>query len=574
MSIGIVPLLLWLGLASLGLALAVLLVTRWGVSRPLFKCTVLSLLAHVLLAAYAATVQIAYYVPRNGEETFHFSSFDVLTSGDGLGEGEGYGDGGDYSAEPVHSPADPPPIAAEEQKPPDSIEQPEAIPEKPEASLTQAPEPPVPPDSVEDKKVERPQLAIDDIGDVPKVVDNTPEIEVAAIVPISRSAGSASVQSRPQTQTKTQTPSAQTTAMPAIYSLRTAEDRAGVAQRHGATSETEAAVRAALKWLADNQTKGGNWDSRATGGGKEQFVLARDRQNAGIDADTGMTGLALLAMLAAGHTHLRGDYEENVRRGLEYLLRTQGGDGNLGGPATAFSRMYCHAIATIALCEALGMTGDSRLLEPAKRAISYTTSSQNKTTGGWRYVPGDPGDTSQLGWQWMALKSAELAGIPIPDKTRQGAIKYLQGVASGQYGGLAAYRPSEPPSRTMTAEALVCWQFLGMARENPAGDEAGDYILGELPTGKGQTNMYYWYYATLSTYQLQGKHWETWNQAVRKTLVESQRKTGPSAGSWDTDDVWGGYGGRVFTTALATLILEVYYRFLPLYALDMTTKSK
>jgi len=355
--------------------------------------------------------------------------------------------------------------------------------------------------------------------------------------------------------------------VPPIYNLRTDPNRAGVAQRHGASPETEAAVKAALKWLAENQSENGRWDSRATGGGKELFVLSKNRQGAGVAADSGMTGLALLAFLASGHTHLKGEYRENVRRGLEYLLRIQGNDGNLAGPANSFfTRMYCHAMATFAMSEAYGMTKDQRLEQPVRRAIAYTVAAQNPTTGGWRYVPGDPGDTSQFGWQWMALKSADLAGIPIPDKTRQGAIRYLRSVASGRYGGLASYRPTEPASRPMTAEALVCWQFLGMPREHPAGNEAGDYLLGELPSVKGKSNIYYWYYATLSMYQLQGTHWQKWNQSMCQTLVESQHKTGPLAGSWDTDDLWGGYGGRVYTTALAALCLEVYYRFLPLYA--------
>ena len=164
----------------------------------------------------------------------------------------------------------------------------------------------------------------------------------------------------------------------------------------------------------------------------------------------------------------------------------------------------------------------------------------------------------------MALKSAELAGIPIPDATRQGIIRYLQSVSSGKYGGRASYRPGEQATRSMTAEALVCWQFLGLARQHPACNEAGDFLLGELP-GEGQSNLYYWYYATLGMYQLQGAHWQRWNDALRTTLVGRQVKDGPLAGSWDTDDLWGGYGGRVYTTALAALTLEVYYRFLPLY---------
>jgi len=164
----------------------------------------------------------------------------------------------------------------------------------------------------------------------------------------------------------------------------------------------------------------------------------------------------------------------------------------------------------------------------------------------------------------MALKSAELAGIPMPVENRNRLILFLRSVASGKDGGLASYRPGQPVTRPMTAEALACWQFLGMPREHPAGNEAGDYLLGELP-GQEKANLYYWYYGTLAMYQLQGAHWQRWNQALQTTLLSSQRREGPLAGTWDPDTVWGGYGGRIYSTAMATLCLEVYYRFLPLY---------
>jgi hypothetical protein len=112
-----------------------------------------------------------------------------------------------------------------------------------------------------------------------------------------------------------------------------------------------------------------------------------------------------------------------------------------------------------------------------------------------------------------------------------------------------------------------------MSREHPAGNEAGDYLLAELP-GRGEKNLYYWYYATLAMYQLQGAHWQRWNNAMQKTLVESQQKQGSLAGSWDADTVWGGYGGRVYSTAMATLCLEVYYRFLPLYGDPVSTQAR
>ncbi len=294
------------------------------------------------------------------------------------------------------------------------------------------------------------------------------------------------------------------------------------------------------------------------------MVDGQNRQNAGVDADSAMTGLALLAFLASGQTHRDGAHADQVRRGLEYLLSVQSADGNLAGRADLFARMYSHAMAAFALSEAYAMTGDARLRDGVRRAVAYTVASQDVYGGGWRYRPGDPGDTSQLGWQWMALKSAELAGIPSGEPTRQGIMRFLRSVASGNANGLAAYRPQGQPTRTMTAEALVCWQFLGMAREDPASNEAGDYLLGQLP-GHGTVNVYYWYYGTLAMFQLQGEYWRRWNEALQTQLLGSQRKTGRLAGSWDPDDTWGVYGGRIYSTSLSALCLEVYYRYLPVY---------
>ena len=351
---------------------------------------------------------------------------------------------------------------------------------------------------------------------------------------------------------------------PDDYKLRTAPNRDELARQHGATAESEAAVRAALRWLTEGQAADGHWSARQHGAGQELFVLGRNRGHAGVEADTGVTGLALLAFLAAGHTHRQGEYRENVRRGLEYLLRMQDADGNLAAHADTFARMYCHGMASIAMSEDYGMTRDQRLLEPVRRAVAYTVACQHPTTGGWRYQPLDPGDTSQFGWQLMVLKSAHLAGIPVTDRTRQGMIRYLGSVAGGQHGGLASYRPAEQVSRSMTAESLLCWQLLGLSRDHPAAIEGANYLVGQLP-GDGKPNFYYWYYATLALYQMQGPQWQKWNAALQAALVGSQRKDDRLAGSWDTNEVWGGYGGRIYTTAMATLCLEVYYRYLPLY---------
>lgn len=351
---------------------------------------------------------------------------------------------------------------------------------------------------------------------------------------------------------------------PQIYQQRVVADREQVALAHGGSAKTEAAVNAALTWLAKNQEADGRWSPRRFGAGQETEVLGHNRGGAGANADTGITGLAMLALLGAGNTHERGTHQKAVAGGIRFLIEMQHPNGNLGGNAEPFAFMYCHGMATLALSEAYAMTGDAALHEPVKRAIGYTISAQNRSTGGWRYRPQEMGDLSQLGWQLMALKSAELAGVEIPTTTREGMVRFVQSVSSGASGGLASYRAGERVSRPMTAEALVCKQFLGIPRQNPASDEAGNFLLGELP-GTGERNFYYWYYGTLGMYQLQGEHWRRWNDALTTQLLQSQITAGEAAGTWEPNDVWGGYGGRVYSTALATLCLEVYYRYLPLY---------
>jgi hypothetical protein len=647
----------WLGLLFFTAGLAVLMYTRWGQYRPLRKCMGLSLLAHLMLASYVATIHITAPIARPAEQVMRVSIGDgpvekasgggASPSSDAIGQPwEAFPDDGTVqpketglergTADPLAEPkrlvraedarllgdptldrialADAKPLtptsaAIDAARAPSPSKPAEAI-EAPAAQRREAAPPAIPNAAAE---VDR--LASDKPGKPLRMSsDDTPQSlleQFAALPPmndsdsIERSGAvdrdaTAAVQVKPAPRVATNvegligggstdgaggkhlgsgeagSASAEVAltgiargldghAVPDAYRLRVAPNRADVAQSRGGTAATEAAVKAALKWLADNQDGDGRWNPRTHGAGKETNVLGRDRKNAGSQSDSAMTGLALLAFLASGHTHLDGPYHDDVRRGLEYLMRTQAADGSLAGQAAPFEFMYCHAMAACALSEAYGMTHDARLREPVRKAVGYTLRAQDPIGGGWRYRPGDAGDTSQMGWQLMTLKSAELAGIPIPDSTRQGIIRYLQSVASGTYGGRAAYRPSEQPTRSMTAEALVCWQFLGLSRQNPACNEAGDFLLAELPNDSN-SNLYYWYYGTLAMYQLQGVHWQRWNDALREAVVSRQVKDGPQAGSWDTDDLWGGHGGRVYTTALATLTLEVYYRFLPLYA--------
>jgi hypothetical protein len=356
------------------------------------------------------------------------------------------------------------------------------------------------------------------------------------------------------------------------YSLRNAPGRLGLVELQGGSAQTEAAVAAALRWLAAAQSRDGRWDANHFGAGQEQAVLGHNRGGAGRGADTGISALALLAFLGAGHSHLHGEFQDTVRRGLDFLLRSQAVDGSLFGDATLYAQMYCHSMATFALAEAQAMTGDRRLQPAVTKAVDFCLAAQNQVTGGWRYRPGDSGDTSQLGWQLMALASADRAGIRLPPDTWIRVERFLRSVRRGNYGGLASYRPDSGPSTSMTAEALYCRLLLadvqGDVMDEPGAVEASTALLAALP-GTERLNLYYWYYASLALHHRHQRSdraagdWQKWNDALLAALLATQVADGADAGSWNTNTVWGGYGGRVYTTAMAAMCLEVYYRYAP-----------
>jgi hypothetical protein len=370
------------------------------------------------------------------------------------------------------------------------------------------------------------------------------------------------------------------TEVPRFYRSRLDTNRSAFAKRSGATAASEQAVEKALDWLARHQDADGRWDG-ATARDEDGTALPGDDdftvfcppgqtcfgECAYWEADSALTGLALLTYLGAGYTHQDGKFATTVSKGLEFLLSQQKADGDLRGQSRAVG-MYCHAMATLALCEAYALSLDQRFRGPAERAISFLIQSRARDGQAWRYLPGATvGDTSILGWVVMALKSAREVGLRIPDLSQidRGTLLWLDRVATGSEKGLARYQPWEPVTPTMTAEAWVCRQFLGVGGPGSASTEAANYLL-QHPSDKGDSNYYYWYYGTLSMYQHGGEPWSRWNGQIRDRIVSLQRTSGHPTGSWDPDDsIYGARGGRIYCTALAALSLEVYYRYLRLY---------
>lgn len=377
--------------------------------------------------------------------------------------------------------------------------------------------------------------------------------------------------------------------VPEVYRSRLDPNRSSLAKRAGATAASEQAVERALAWLSRHQDADGRWDAGVARHADGTPVKGDDDFNVHCppgepctgeclywEADTAVTGLALLAFLGSGYTHTDGKYADAVGRGLEFLRLTQKPDGDLRGESRSVG-MYCHAMATLALCEAYALTGDVQLRTSVERAVGFLSRSRARDGLAWRYLPGaERGDTSILGWVVMALKSAKVSGIPISASIQSGTLAWLGRVASGAERGLASYQPGQPATPTMTAEAWVCRQFLGVGGPGPMSTEAADYLLQNGPDKKGRDayNLYYWYYGTLAMYQQGGDAWTKWNDRVRDQIVRRQQLEGHRAGSWDPDDSdYGARGGRIYCTAMATLTLEVYYRFLRLYEEPSTSPT-
>ena len=324
---------------------------------------------------------------------------------------------------------------------------------------------------------------------------------------------------------------------------------------YGGNERTEAAVKRALEWLKRQQRRDGSWS--LTGPYKD-----------GADSDTdnplAATAMAMLAFQGAGNTHQRGDYKEELAKANRWLQREQGEDGNFWRGDSMRDHLYSHAQATIAICELYGMSQDADLRRPAQRAIDYAVDAQAEE-GGWRYYPGRDSDTSVTGWFVMAFQSAMMAGLEVPSPTLDRVTRYLDGAATDD-GARYAYQPGHGSTPAMTAEALLCRQYLGWRRDDPRLVEGVEY-LRQHPIDWHDQNVYHWYYATQVMHHMGGAAWEGWNSVMRDRVPAHQVPNGPEFGSWSPrEDRWGIHGGRLFTTCLYVYMLEVYYRHLPIYS--------
>jgi hypothetical protein len=354
---------------------------------------------------------------------------------------------------------------------------------------------------------------------------------------------------------------------------RSGSTREKVLREGGGTKESEAAVALGLKWLVRNQLSDGRWQ------------LDGDFPDQGGSNDIAATAFGLLPLLGAGYTHLKAKnstdnpFDKPIEKALWYLMSKQskktGAFSTTPDPKDNNVNMYAHGLATIAMCEAYGLSQDPALRKSAQMAVNYILYAQHEA-GGWRYHAKQAGDLSVAGWQIMALKSAKMAGLNVPEKAFRDAQKFVDAcneskaidTKRGDTEGYGYIGPGATP--TMSAVGLLCRQYLqAWGPQNDRMDKGvKTNIMRTLPPEKGPPrNMYYYYYATQVMHHFGGESWTKWNEKMRESLVKSQDKTsGKLQGSWDSrGDPHSGAGGRLMYTSLALLTLEVYYRHLPLY---------
>ena len=387
-------------------------------------------------------------------------------------------------------------------------------------------------------------------------------------------------------------------AAPGPFGNRRPGARGQALARYGGSPASESAVAAGLAWLAAHQDHDGSWDrlnfnQRCPPDDRCGGVAVRWTE---LDADPGVTALAVLAFLGAGSSHHSGEYRVVVRSALDYLLDRQRPGGSFSRPDRM--EMYNDAMATLVLAECQALSPDEALRHPLRRAVDHLVRAQ-QPGGGWDYrsdLTTGRNDTSVTGWVVMALQAAASAGMEIPDRTVLGLIDHF--VAATDAAGRVYYADTGTGTRTdprggvtrrygpaMLAVGALSRQLLGWRPDTRALADQAELLITELPDVKllqggdptGLHGYYYWYHATLALFLHGGSEWEVWNPPMLEAVLALQDHSVNGAGrprhvrgSWPALGPgwgkWGRTGGRVYATALSVLTLETYYRYLPSYA--------
>lgn len=320
-------------------------------------------------------------------------------------------------------------------------------------------------------------------------------------------------------------------------------------------AETKLAVRKGLDYLARKQNPDGSWTEKI---GRK----VHDKYQGEYGEHVGVTALACMAFLAHGDQPGRGTYGSNIERGLDFVLQSVESNGFI---AVNGSRMYSHAFATLFLAEVYGMTGRDDVRKKLKLATNLIVQAQN-SAGGWRYQPGaTESDMSITVCQVMALRAAKNAGIHVPKETVDAAIGYVK--ASYMSSGAYLYQHEvDPTGRVQRSRTSFPLTAAGVTALYGAGEYDGEYIRNGLnwmqatrfSRGEAKHSFDYYYgmyYGTQAAFQAGGDYWSEWYLSVWPDILGLQERTG----------AWSDYVGSNYATAMACVILQIPYQYLPIF---------
>jgi len=338
------------------------------------------------------------------------------------------------------------------------------------------------------------------------------------------------------------------------------------------TPEHQAAVEAGLAWLAEDQNSDGSWSSKVGRKLNEGYDYSIDAGHVGV------TSLACMAFLAGGHQPGRGRYGAVIEKGLDFVLGACTEDGYI---TKAGTRMYSHAFSTLFLAEIYGMTHREDVRVKLQGAVDFIVGCQNEE-GGWRYVPFESqSDMSIVVCQVIALRAARNIGIRVPKETVDRASEYVKDSAidfeearrsmfsrfrtdltgSFKYQRAGATRSSF----SLTAAGVTALNGLGIYSDEAIG-EGLDYLRRNLETFNrmrgevGGGHYFFWYghyYGVQAMYLAGEPYWTPYFTTIRDELLRMQKEDGSFPNRVGP--------GTPFGTAMGVLILEIPYRFLPIF---------
>jgi hypothetical protein len=313
------------------------------------------------------------------------------------------------------------------------------------------------------------------------------------------------------------------------------------------TPEALRAVTKGLDYLAAQQSDDGSWN---TGGGQAYPVA--------------MTGLAGTAFLAHGNSPTRGKYSRSVQGAVEYLVRCATPTGLITGPAQDSGQpMHGHGFALMFLASVYGMVTKESLRrqvgETIRKAVALTSQGQS-ADGGWTYIPGAGDEGSVTVTQVQALRAAQNAGFLVPKSVIEEAGKYLEKCRTPEGGIQYSLRFGGGPRLAISAAAVATLYNAGQF-DSPIATDCLKYVWGQFKAHEGWQkggfhDFYTHLYASQGFYMAGDEYWDNYFPGARDQLIAMQ--TGD--GSWSGDGI-----GQIYGTAIAVIILQLPYKYLPVF---------